>query len=415
MRIALVTNYYPPEVGSNSYLYQSLGHYLAGRGHSVFVVTAQPRYNLPDGVAPPPAVYEEVPGVEVRRAKVPHVASSSLAVRALNESWLPFGLLSQLRHCLPLDAICMYSPPLSLGLVGIAARTLWGVPFVFNVQDLIPQAAIDMGALRNPLLIGALRLVERAIYSAAATVIVHSEGNRDAIRRYHSTLATRIAAIHNWVDLAQFEDLTPLPPEVEAFTEGRAVFSYGGALGRQHDISTILDAAATLRGRTDIAFVIAGGGAREEQWRERICRENLHQVMLVRAMPQKQFNSLLVRSRGSFLALSAMLKTPVVPGKLQAIMAAGIPALCVVNASSDATRIVAEAGCGFSVSPGESEPLVRQIVRLTEDPKLAQRLGEAGRAFACAHFSKESCMALFEGELCAAAGARDVLPVLARP
>ena len=59
--------------------------------------------------------------------------------RAAIEAALTLYLLRQVRKALPLDVVCMYSPPLTLGLLGIAARALWRVPFVFHVQDMLPQ------------------------------------------------------------------------------------------------------------------------------------------------------------------------------------------------------------------------------------------------------------------------------------
>jgi glycosyltransferase involved in cell wall biosynthesis len=89
---------------------------------------------------------------------------------------------------------------------------------------------------------------------------------------------------------------------------------------------------------------------------------------------------------------------------LQTIMAAGIPAICVVNATSDATRIVSEAGCGYVVPPGESDLLTRLIVQLADNGELAIRMGGAGRTYARAHFAKENCMAAVERLLLAASG-----------
>jgi len=404
MRIGLITNYYPPEIGSGSYLYQSLAHYLGSRGHEVFVITGQPRYHVPDGAGKPAAWTRETPNVVVLRAEVPHVRSGGFFTRVANETTLPLALLRQIRKALPLDVVCMYSPPLTLGLLGIAARGLWRIPFVFNVQDMLPQAAVDMGALRNPVLIAALRRLEGLIYQSAAAVLVHSEGNRRMIRRSHPRLRTRIHSIYNWVDFDQFESLSPLPSEIASFIEGKIVFSYGGALGLQHDISTILDAAHRLRDRKDIVFVIAGDGARRDHWCEMVRSRNLTQVRVARLMPQRQFNSLLMRSRASFLALSPMLKTPVVPGKLQTIMAAGIPAVCVVNAESDAVKMVEDAGCGYSATPGQVAEVTRHIEILAGPPADAEKMGASGRAYARKYFARDNCMAAFEQELLIASG-----------
>jgi glycosyltransferase involved in cell wall biosynthesis len=234
------------------------------------------------------------------------------------------------------------------------------------------------------------------------------------IRRFHPSLNTRIRPVYNWVDFDQFESLLPLPPEIAAFIEGKIVFSYGGALGLQHDISTILDAADRLRGREDIVFVIAGDGARKDRWREIVRSRNLAHVRVEPLMPQRQFNSLLLRSRASFLALSPLLRTPVVPGKLQTIMAAGVPALCVVNSESDAVQMVKDAGCGYSVKPGQAEELTCHIEALAGRPSEAEQMGARGRAFARKNFAKDNCMAAFEQELLVAAGrpCEEVVPAL---
>src|SRR5207244_6320121 len=123
------------------------------------------------------------------------------------------------------------------------------------------------------------------------------------IRRFHPGFKARIRSIYNWVDFDQFGSLIPLPSEIASFIEGKIVFSYGGALGLQHDISTILDAADRLRDRDDIVFVIVGDGARRDQWSEMVRSRSLTQVRIAPLMPQRQFNSLLLRSRGSFLSL----------------------------------------------------------------------------------------------------------------
>lgn len=400
MHVVLVTNYYPPEIGSNSHLYHALARELAARGHAVTVVTGQPRYHPNAGAA------AEAAGVAVRRARVPEFGRpGGFWSRVLNELLLPFALLRQVVRSRPCDALCIYSPPLSLGLLGFLAKLFWRVPFVFHVQDLLPQAAIDMGALRNPVAIALLRCVEGWIYRRAAAVLVHSEGNREAILRGRPRLRVPVTAVYNWVDFDALRDpFDPLPPDLERFLEGRKVFSYGGALGFQHDISTILAAAERLRARRDIAFVIAGNGSREAHWREIVASRGLTNVRIVPLMPQRRFYSLLVRSRASFLALSPRLKTPVVPGKLQAIMAAGAPALCTLDPASDAVRIVREAGCGFSVAPGEVDALTARIALLADDAALAARLGQAGRRFALAHFSRKVCVDAVERRLLQAAG-----------
>ncbi len=70
MRIWLVTQYYPPEVGAAPVRLSRLARMLVALGHEVSVLTAMPNY--PDGVINPPyrgrfAYAETIDGVTVRR------------------------------------------------------------------------------------------------------------------------------------------------------------------------------------------------------------------------------------------------------------------------------------------------------------------------------------------------------------
>ena len=62
------------------------------------------------------------------------------------------------------DVTLAYSPPLALGIVGAVLHHLRRIPHVLNVQDLVPQYAIDLGILKNRSLIRLLKEIERTVY-----------------------------------------------------------------------------------------------------------------------------------------------------------------------------------------------------------------------------------------------------------
>jgi len=46
MKVLLLTNYFPPEVGAASHLFYNLGRMLTKKGYDVTVITGFPRYNV---------------------------------------------------------------------------------------------------------------------------------------------------------------------------------------------------------------------------------------------------------------------------------------------------------------------------------------------------------------------------------
>ena len=51
-----------------------------------------------------------------------------------------------------------------MAVPGLAAALFWRAPLVFEVRDLWPEAPIQMGALRQPVLRRLARALERLVY-----------------------------------------------------------------------------------------------------------------------------------------------------------------------------------------------------------------------------------------------------------
>src|SRR5213594_3150406 len=85
----------------------------------------------------------------------------------------------------PVDVIFVQSPPLTIGLSALAYARLKRAPFVFNVSDIWPQSAVELGVLRNRLAIRLAEMLEMHLYRRAARVTVPTSGmlERLAVRR----------------------------------------------------------------------------------------------------------------------------------------------------------------------------------------------------------------------------------------
>jgi len=94
--------------------------------------------------------------------------------------------------------------------------------------------------------------------------------------------------------------------------------------------------------------------------------------------------------------LSKDLKTPVVPGKLQSIMAAGRPAICWADPASDARRMIEEADCGSFFPAGQHDNITEAILELYQCNRLADLKGQNGRKYAEAHFSRQGSTDIYD-------------------
>ncbi|MBI2873261.1 MAG: glycosyltransferase family 4 protein [Chloroflexi bacterium] len=395
MRVLLLTTSFPPAVNSAARLFYELAQGLSRRGHHVTVLTSIPdRYvaERKPWYRRRPYTRESVNGIRTHRVAGLPIPKGIPLLRGVEHflvayTYLLVGLLLG-RH----RAVIVYSPPLPLGLTGYLLSRLWRGPLVLNIQDLYPQTAIDLGLLRSRILIRISRRLERFLYRRAEAITVHSPGNREYVVG-HGAPQNRVHVVPNWVDL---EALRPGSRD-GAFRAthqlGNAfLVSYGGVMGFAQGMEDVVEAASRLRDYPDVLFLLVGEGVARSALERRVRELGLANVRFMDTQPPETYAQLLSASDASLVTLRKELRTPVVPGKLQAIMAAGRPAICSVPSDSDAARLVQEAGCGVWVEAGCPDRLAEAVLSLHSDRALAEAMGRRGRAYAEAHFDQEGCI-----------------------
>jgi len=407
MRILLITSYFPPDSGSAANLFYELGSALVKRGHEISVVTSTPSYHAKGSLERYQGhlwVSEEVHGMAVTRLAIPNLARNSRIGRGLwqfaSAAAFTAGCLLQTRA----DVALVYSPPLPLGLAALAARLLRHTPFVLNVQDLFPQSAVDLGLLNNNTLIRLFERLERFLYRRAAYVTVHSEGNKEHVIRKGADEA-RVSVFQNWIDT----DFIRPGPRLNDFSHSHGlddsfVVLFGGVIGHSQDIDVILDAAARLRDRPEIVFLVVGDGVEKARVEQKARDMALSSVRFLPMLPRDQYTAVIHASDVCLTTLRANVKTPVVPSKIVTAMAAGRPVIAIMNSHGDAPALIEQADSGVSAQAGDADALAAYVSRLCADPELGRRMGRNGRQFAERYLSLTVAAHSYEQLLAAVAG-----------
>jgi len=388
---------------SAAHLYHELGRYLSARGHQVSVVTEFPWRRL--GSAESAGQYqrarfqlrETMDGMDVVRVRGYPFREGSLIGRGINALLLPLTFYLGARSIGAQDVALVYCPPLTVGLAAVFLQRLHRVPFVFNVQDIYPQTLIDLGLMKNSLLICFFEWMERFTYTQAACIVVHSEGNRQYLVNQKRVPPERVVVIPNWVDL----DLIHPMDRLNTFREkhglgGTFLACYAGTMGYAQDLNPIIQAAKELQEYEDILLLLIGEGIRACEWREKVQQLRLRNVRFLPLQPKTVYPSIISASDVGLVPLAEELRTPVVPGKLLDFMAGGRPIIATVNLDGDTSRIVREANCGYAFAPDDGQAVAEAILALYHDQPMACQLGSNGRAYAESHFSLKICTAQYE-------------------
>jgi colanic acid biosynthesis glycosyl transferase WcaI len=396
LRIVILTHYFPPEVGAPQARLYELARRAASAGHTVTVVTGLPNY--PTGVIP--AGYrgrfrmeEQMDGIRVLRTWVYATPNRGFARRILNHLSFAFSSLTAIRMLGRADVFFVESPPLLTGLAGLAYRRLKRAPYVFNVSDIWPQSAVELGALRNRFAVRLAEMLEMHLYRKAVRVSVVTPGmvERLAIR---GVPPGKLFLLTNGVDTSVFR---PAAPNMELARslglDERKVFLYAGTHGMAQGLGTVLD-AAKLTSNAEVLYVLAGEGAEREALVRRAQSEGIANVKFLPNQPKQVMPDLLNLAYATIIPLKRLdLFKAALPSKMFESMATAKP--IVASMWGEAADLIEAAGCGFVVPPEDPAALRDAVVRLAADPAIARSLGEKGRQYVQAHFDRDVIAARF--------------------
>lgn len=403
MKILYIHQYFCTRNGRSGTRSYEFGRYLVSQGHRVTMLTSDSDLSdvrVPEGRT---SARMQIDGIEVIAVRTPY--SQHLGVAGRIRSFLQFMIASSVVACrLPRhDVVIATSTPLTVAVPGLLVRAWRRIPLVFEVRDLWPEAPIQMQAIRNPLVIHALRAFERFVYRRSTHVIALSPGMRDGVVQA-GTAASKVTVIPNCSDLELFTPGAPDPGLAARHgVQDCFVVGYAGSMGEANDVDVLIRAAELLRGEKDIRFLLIGQGKQGGALQARVRELGLENIEFAGSMPRREVAGML---RVADVCLVLFKNLPVLatnsPNKLFDALAAGRPVI--VNSNGWTRALVEQGGAGRYAEPASPESLAAQIRWLRDHPEERAAMGRAARRVAESDFDRKKCAAAFERVLLHAAG-----------
>lgn len=361
---------------------------LIDAGHEVTVLTSSS--NLPPSYAERFFGEGSIDGIAVRSIRVGYSNYMGHLRRILSfAAFMLSSVVLALRVPRP-DVVLASSTPITVALPGLAVSIVKRVPFVFEVQDLWPEAAIQMGAIKRsgPIALVAKRL-ERAAYRRAAAVVPVSPGMAAGVLA-EGVPASKIHMIPNFSNLTLFH-----PGEKDAEVvgryglEGKFIAGYTGAIGPSNAVHEQIPEAARVlrdRGRGDIVFVVAGDGKSLPDLRR--LTGGLDNVRILGRIPKVEVPPL---TRTADVLLTLFGDKPILatnsPNKFFDGLASGRPVI--VNQPGWTRELVEETGAGEYVPAGDGTALADVLEAMADDPERVAEMGRRARALAEERFGRD--------------------------
>jgi colanic acid biosynthesis glycosyl transferase WcaI len=382
MRILLLSQYFTPEVTAARVRLEPLAEGLAERGHDVEVICEVPNHPegiVHDGYRGRPVLRRRLDGFSVRYVWVRASPVKTPRSRLLfYGSYAAMATLAGLASRRP-DVVVVSSPPLPAAAAAATVARLRRVPWVMDVRDPWPEAAVALGELTSPRAIAALERLERRLYASATSIVTVTESFRKDIGVKVAD-PEKVTVIPNgttdaWIEAGEREE----DRAALGMPEDRFVLTYAGNVGIAQGMHAAVEAAALLDDGFQLQVV--GSGPRLAEVREQAAKLPPGRVAFRGVVPPELAARYLRASDASLVPLGGAPElTKFVPSKLFDCCAIGRPAI--VAAAGEAARLATAADAALCIVPEDPGALVDAVARLRGDAELGARIARSGREFA---------------------------------
>jgi colanic acid biosynthesis glycosyl transferase WcaI len=379
----------------------ALCEFLHARGADVSMVTGFPYYptweKRPEDRG---QVYrtEQINGVSVYRCWQFVPRRVSALKRIFHEaSFVLTSTLRALSRPRP-DVYVLVSPPLLLGVAGWLVGKIKGVPFVFHVQDMQPDAAIGLGMLKASWFTRALYALESFAYRRAARVSGITQGMLKSFR-HKGVPDSKLVYFPNAIAL---NDAAPPPARGEfrsrhGFAPEEFLAIYAGNLGVKQGLDVLLETAPLLRDPR-IRILICGDGARREWLAQRVRELRLPNVSMLPLQAGRDYRALLVDADVCFITQQVGAGNSFFPSKFLGLLAESKPVVTVAAPECELALSLVEGKFGVNIPPGHLRELAELLDALAQDPQRLAEYGAAGRRYV-QQFEKSRVLQSFAEEL----------------
>jgi len=408
MHILYIHQYFASRKGRTGTRSYEFGRHLAGRGHDVTMITsglANAEFPVPEGKT---HAEHEVDGIRVVSVAAaynnPHMGTGLKGWQRMLQFYAFARAATRVGKTLAKpDVVFATHTPLTVGLAGIALQRHFGIPFVFEVRDLWPEALVNVGALNNPAAIWWLRRMARKIYRKADHIVALSPGMKEGIVRT-GIASDKVTVIPNGSDLDLFRpNLDGSAARKRLGLGDRFAGVYFGAMGLANGLDYVVEAGRILTERKadHIVLVLHGGGGKRDELQALAKRYQLRNVVFSDLVPDKSEVARLVAGCDVCMTIYRAAKEHTwSPNKMFDSLAAGKPVL--INVAGWLGETIEDNQCGRSLAPDRPEALADALMELAGDPALCETMGQNARALAKREFDRHLLAERLEAVLCEA-------------
>ncbi|MEI6821074.1 MAG: glycosyltransferase family 4 protein [Bacteroidota bacterium] len=393
MKLLILTQYFPPEVGAPQNRLFELAVRLKNKGIDVTVFTAMPNYpQMVIHKAYKNKIYykEQIEGITVHRSWIFVSNKKNIVLRLLNYfSFVFTSLIFGIFKTKKTDFILCESPPLFLGITAYLLSKFKRSNLIFNVSDLWPESAEKLGLITNKFLLGITTKLEEFLYRKSKLITGQTQGIvKDISDRFPNK---KVYWLKNGVDIKLYDNdkIQSDWREKNGFKSDDFIALYAGIIGHAQGLETILYAADNIKENKYIKFVFIGSGPVKETLLKIKEEKGLDNVYFFDLISKSEIPNVLKAINISIIPLKKLdLFKGAIPSKIFEVLA--MRKAIMLGVEGEAKELfIDDAKAGLAYEPENYIDLADKITDAYNNPDKLIELGNNGYDYVKQYFSRD--------------------------
>jgi glycosyltransferase involved in cell wall biosynthesis len=393
MRLIILTQYFPPEVGAPQNRLYEMAVRLQKKGVEIEVLTAMPNYpkmEVHEAYKGKWYAKENMNGMTVHRSWIYVSKNTGIFSRLLNyfsfvftSMWVGTFKLSKA------DYLLCESPPLFLGISALWLKMFKRSKLIFNVADLWPEMAEQLGLIKSRFLLGISKWLEEYLYKRSALITCTTKGFiKDIQARFPNK---NYYWLPNGVDIGFYDEqnIAARWREQVGFAKDDFIVLYAGIIGHAQGLQTILQAADKARSQ-NIKWVLLGSGPVKEELLAMKQQLKLDNVFFFDPVSKTEMPGIWKSVDVSLVPLKKLdVFKGTIPSKVFESMAMKKPILLGVEGEAK-ELFIDEGKAGLAFAPEDANDLAEKAIYLYNHREEAKQFGENGRNYVASKFNRDT-------------------------
>ncbi len=359
MKIAIATTTLFAENSPFNHLLKDILQGFLDAGHSIIRIAAVEhdddegyKLGIEDG---------RITYIPVRRKTAAH---GNIISRYLRDNWTAIRMACILRK---IDADVLFEDVCYSSFWPVRAAKRKNMHVVAMLQDVWPDNAVQSGLIKaNGLLYKYFECWQRYVYRHADKMVCISDDMKDFIVD-KGVADDKITVIYNW---GYSDETVDIPWDGNEFVKkydlrrDNFYVIYAGNIGKMQNVELVVKAAALMKDREDIRFLIVGGGAKEDAIQQMINYLDLPNVQMIPMQPSYLATSVYCAAGVNVIPLVPDGVKTAMPSKTGVVLSCGRPVVFAFGKDCSFAKKLEECKAGFYVDAADPHELADEILRI---------------------------------------------------